>query len=94
MKATHVRDVKKFTDIPNIGPAMEKDFRVLGITSPDELAGKDPYALYLAIGRITGYRHDPCVLDTYIAAIDFMNGAKAKPWWNYTKARKEKYPHI
>jgi hypothetical protein len=94
MKAQHARDVEKLLDIPNIGPAMIRDFRLLGITTPNELKNNDPYILYKKLCEITGVRQDPCVLDTYIAAIDFMNGEKAKPWFSYTKKRKEIYKNI
>jgi hypothetical protein len=30
------------------------------------LPGRDPYALYDDLGRITGQRHDPCLLDTTV----------------------------
>jgi hypothetical protein len=94
MKAAQARDVKKFTDIPNIGPAMVRDFVLLGIRLPSDLAHKDPLTLYKKLCKLTGVRQDPCVLDTYIAAIDFMNGAPARPWWSYTSGRKEKYKDI
>ena len=91
MKAKTGKEAKKLSDIPNIGPAMIRDFILLGIQHPSDLRNKDPYKLYLKISEITGVRHDPCVLDTYIAAIDFMNGAPARPWFYYTKGRKKKY---
>ncbi len=91
MKATYANEVKKFSDIPNVGPAMTRDFTLLGITSPRQLAKKDPYKLYKQLEKVTGVRHDPCVLDTYMAVVDFMNGAPAKPWFHYTKERKRKY---
>lgn len=94
MKAAHRGDVKTLSDIPNIGPAMVRDFRMLGITAPEDLRDKDAYTLYKKISKLTGVRQDPCVLDTYIAAIDFMNGAPARPWWWYTKGRKEKYSRL
>jgi hypothetical protein len=28
------------------------------------------------------------VLDTFMAATDFMRGAPAAPWWSYTAQRK------
>ena len=93
-KATHACDVKKFTDIPNIGLAMADDFMLLEITTPQELANCDGHELYIRLCRKTGKRHDPCVLDTFLAAVDFMQGAPAKPWWYYTKERKEKYPNV
>jgi hypothetical protein len=75
-------------DLPNVGPAVAADFVRLGIRTPRELAGRDPYALYDELNRVTGARHDPCVLDTFISAVRFMDGAPAKPWWKYTAERK------
>jgi hypothetical protein len=75
-------------DLPNVGPAIAADFVRLGIRTPRELAGRDPYALYDELNRVTGTRHDPCVLDTFISAVRFMDGAPARPWWKYTAERK------
>jgi len=75
-------------DLPNVGPAIAADFRRIGIRTPRALAGRDPYALYEALNRATGTRHDPCVLDTFIAVVRFMDGAPARPWWTYTAERK------
>jgi predicted GIY-YIG superfamily endonuclease len=87
--ARGVRQVARLEDIPNVGPAVAGDLRQLGITSPGELPGRDPYALYDDLCRITGLRHDPCVLDTFIAAVRYMEGAPKKPWWKYTAERKK-----
>ena len=94
MKAKNARDVKKFTDIPNVGPAMERDFNLLGIKNPQDLKGKDAFILYKKMCKITGSRQDPCVLDTYLAVIAFMNGGEARPWWEYTEERKREYGEI
>src|SRR3954471_45556 len=83
-----VRDIARLEDIPNVGPAVAADLRQLGITAPAGLPGRDPYALYDDLCRITGQRHDPCVLDTFIAAVRYMDGAPKKPWWKYTAERK------
>jgi hypothetical protein len=82
------RDITRLVDIPNVGPAVARDLRQLGITSPGELLGRDPYAMYGELCRITGQRHDPCLLDTFIAAVRYMAGAPRKPWWKYTAERK------
>jgi hypothetical protein len=94
MKSKTFKTVKKFQDIPNIGPAMVADFKLLGLKAPADLKSKDPFKLYMKICKLTNSRHDPCVLDTYMAAIDFMNGAPARPWWKYTTLRKKKYPEV
>ena len=93
MKAARASAVVKFTDIPNVGPAMERDFRALGVKKPADLKKKDAFKMYQALSRKQG-RQDPCVLDTYLAVVDFMNGAPARPWFFYTKERKKKYPNI
>jgi hypothetical protein len=94
MKAKTVSEVKKWQDIPNVGPAMERDFTLLGLKQPQDLKGKDAFLLYQKMCNVSGSRQDPCVLDTYMAAVDFMNGAPARPWFYYTKGRKTKYPNI
>ncbi len=90
-KAKRASDVKRLTDIPNVGPRIAHDFLLLGIKDPRELKDKDAYTLYEKLERITGVRHDPCVLDTYMAVTDFMNGAPPRPWFWYTKDRKKRY---
>ena len=82
------QDIARLEDIPNIGPAVAGDLRKFGITLPVDLLGRDPFAMYDELCRITGQRHDPCLLDTFIAAVRFMEGATKKPWWMYTAERK------
>ena len=81
-------DIARLEDIPNVGPAIAADLRRLGITSPGELPGRDPYAMYDDLCRMTGLRHDPCLLDTFIAAVRYVEGGPKKPWWDYTPERK------
>jgi hypothetical protein len=90
INATKVRtDVPRLEDIPNVGVSVAGDLRRLGITSPDDLPGRDPYAMYDDLCRITGQRHDPCLLDTFIAAVRFMEGGPKTPWWRFTAERKK-----
>jgi hypothetical protein len=84
------QELAHLEDIPNIGPSIAADLRQLGITLPADLPGRDPYAMYDELCRITNQRHDPCLLDTFIAAVRFMEGAPKKPWWKYTAERKRK----
>jgi hypothetical protein len=83
--------MKEFTELeqlPNIGPAVATDLRLLGLALPQDLIGRDPYAMFDELCRVTGQRHDPCLLDTFIAVVRFMGGEPAKPWWTYTAERK------
>jgi hypothetical protein len=75
--------------VPNIGPAVAADLRLIGVARPEDLVGRDPYALYDELCRVTKQRHDPCLLDTFIAAVRFMDGEPAKPWWKFTAQRKQ-----
>jgi hypothetical protein len=75
-------------DLPNVGKAVAADLRELGIRAPAQLMHKDPYALYGELNRRTAVRHDPCLLDAFIAAVRFVEGGPAKPWWAYSAERK------
>lgn len=82
--------IQNLEQIPNVGPRIAADFRRLGLHEPRALAGQDPYALYEMLNGQTGARQDPCVLDTFIAAIRYMEGAPKRPWWHYTAERKRR----
>ncbi|CAN5298108.1 hypothetical protein BH10PSE17_BH10PSE17_36200 [soil metagenome] len=90
MKKIHAaEDVTLLEQIPNIGSSIAEDLRSLGISTPAALKRADPQGLYDRLCRLTGERQDPCVLDTFVAAVDFMNGAPSKPWWHYSRKRLE-----
>lgn len=93
-KAAVADDCECFEQIPNIGPACAADLRLLGLEHPRDLAREDPWALYQRLCRQTQQRQDPCVLDTLLAAVDFMQGAAARPWWHYTALRKTRWPDL
>jgi len=83
--------LRAFTDLPNIGPAMARDFETLGFTSPAQLAGQDPLAMYDALCAATGVRQDPCVLDVFMSVTRFLAGESPRPWWAFTAERKRLY---
>jgi len=74
----------------NIGPAMLNDLRLLRIRSVAQLARCDADRLYLRLQRITGKRQDPCVWDTFAAAIHQAKTGAALPWWQFTRERKRR----
>jgi hypothetical protein len=78
----------RLEQIRNVGPSLAADLRQVGVRFPADLQAKDPYALYDALCAASGERQDPCVLDVFISAVRFVEGARAKPWWHYTKERK------
>jgi hypothetical protein len=87
-KAASAAECHTLEQLPNIGPSLAADLRLIGIRAPAELKGQDAFVLYQRLCAATGQRQDPCVLDTFMAATDFMRGAPAAPWWHYTPQRK------
>jgi len=86
--------VEKLTDLPNVGPAMARDLTLLGIVEPRQLTGQDARYLYDRLCTLTATRHDPCVLDVFMSLTGFMAGDAARPWWDYTGERKQRYPKL
>jgi hypothetical protein len=82
-------NVRVLTDLPNIGKSMENDLLSIGINQPSDLIGKSPYQMYEELCAKTATKHDPCVLDVFISITRFMEGEDPKPWWKYTRERKE-----
>jgi hypothetical protein len=74
--------------LPNIGPAIARKLQQLGVERPDDLRGRDPERLFQRLCELDGRRHDPCLLDTFVAAVDRVNGAPPRPWWYYSRLRK------
>src|SRR3954453_1826941 len=74
--------------VPNVGPAIAHMLLRLGIERPADLRDQDPERLFQRLCEIDGRRHDPCLLDTIVAAVDYANGAPARPWWMYSRERK------
>jgi len=91
LKARHADECEMLEQLPNIGPSLAADLRRVGVVHPRELAQQDAFALYQALCKVAGKRQDPCVLDTFMAACDFMRGAAPAPWWQYTARRKAQY---
>ncbi len=91
MKNPDRTTVARLDQLPNIGKAMAVDLELIGIERPQQLIGRDPLVLFHALEEKTGQRQDPCVLDTFMAAVHFMEGGEPRPWWSFTAARKRLY---
>jgi len=63
---------------------------LLGITSVEALARADADTLYLRLQTLTGSDQDPCVWDTFAAAIHQARTGEATRWWDWTPVRKER----
>jgi hypothetical protein len=82
------RRMEHLEDIPNVGPAIAAVLQRVGINHPNALVGRDPFDLYDRLNEKTGTRYDPCVLDTFIAAVRYVDGGPKMPWWAFTAERK------
>ncbi len=87
-KATHALEAGVLTDIPNIGKSLAADLQSVGIDTPADVKRMDALKTYEALRDPMGRRHDPCVLDVFMAAKKFMNGGPRQPWWDFTAERK------
>ena len=76
-------------DLPNIGKSIAADLRAIGILQPQQLAGREPLAVYLALAAVMGRRHDPCVLYSLMAVKHFLDSGERIPWWQFTAAGKQ-----
>ena len=83
---------RQLADLIGIGPAMLLDFDLLGIHSVTELAKQDPRKMYERLNRKTGQRQDPCVLDTFSAAVAQARNprlpAEQCQWWYWSRKRQ------
>jgi predicted GIY-YIG superfamily endonuclease len=88
MQTASRAEITDLEEIPNVGPSIAGHLRLIGVSSPRDLLGKDPYTMYDDLCHNTGVRHDPCVIDVFLSAVRFMAGEPSKPWWKYTPERK------
>jgi hypothetical protein len=84
---------RQLGDLISIGPAMLRDFELLGIRSVAQLARQNPQRMYARLDRVTGERQDPCVLDTFCAAVAQARNPRLPPaqcqWWYWSRKRKQ-----
>lgn len=85
-------DERQFQDLVSVGPAIERDFVMMGIRNVEQLAKQNPKKMYDKLCKLTGERQDPCVLDTFEAAVaQAVNPrlpAEKCQWWYWSKIRK------
>ena len=79
----------RLTDLPNVGPACEKDLRLIGIRVPAQLRGRDAYDMYAQLCLRTGVVQDPCVIDVFLSITHFLAGEPPQPWWAFSARRRQ-----
>ncbi len=89
MKNPDRKTVSDLDALPNIGRSIANDLQLIGIEHPQQLIGKNPFDLYDELCNITARKHDLCVIDVFMSAVDFMEGGNPKAWWEFTLERKK-----
>ena len=83
---------RQLADLISIGPAMLRDFELLGIRSVGQLAQQEPRRMYEKLSQKTGQRQDPCVLDVFCAAVAQARNPRLSvekcQWWYWSRKRK------
>ncbi len=83
---------RSLRDLISVGPAMVRDFELLGIRSVSQLAKQKPNKLYARLAELTGTRQDPCVLDVFHAAVAQAGNPRLPvqqcQWWYWSRKRK------
>ena len=78
----------RLTAIPNVGPAVARRLLALGISGPEDLVAADPEELFARACALAGRHEDPCLLDTFTAAVAFARTGDARPWWELSRERR------
>jgi nucleotidyltransferase/DNA polymerase involved in DNA repair len=85
-------EAHRLGDLISIGPAMLRDFQILGIRSVAQLAKQDPDQMYKKLGALAKQHQDICVLDTFRAAVAQARNprlpAEQCQWWWWSRRRK------
>ena len=91
-----MRQERQLKDLVSIGPAMLRDFAMLGVRNVAQLARQEPKEMYERLCALTGERQDPCVLDTFSAAVAQARDPELPPaqcqWWYWSRERKRLEP--
>jgi hypothetical protein len=84
---------RQLGDLISIGPAMLRDFELLGIRSVARLARENPQRMYEKLGRVAGQHQDICVLDVFCAAVAQARNSRLPveqcQWWYWSRKRKQ-----
>jgi hypothetical protein len=85
-------DERNLRDLVSIGPAMLRDFELLGIASVGQLSWRSPEKLYEKLCQITGQAQDICCLDVFRAAVAQARNPRLPleqcRWWYWSRRRK------
>jgi len=88
------KETRNLGDLYSVGPATVRDLKALGITRVEQLVGQDARKLYDRLGRLSGKRCDPCMMDVLSAAVaqaqDPDLPKEMRKWWYWSRIRKSR----
>ena len=83
---------RRLQDLISVGPAIVRDFQILGVRSVSALARRNPEKLYEKLCQLTGQAQDICCLDVFRAAVEQARNprlpAEQCQWWYWSRQRK------
>jgi hypothetical protein len=83
---------RRLQNLISVGPAIARDFELLGVRSVSQLARRNPEKLYEGLCRVTGQSQDICCLDVFRAAVAQARNpllpAEQCQWWYWSRRRK------
>ncbi len=86
------RAERRLEELVSVGPAMVRDFKLLGIETVSQLSRRNPEKLYEKLCEVTGKAQDICCLDVFRAAVAQARNpqlpAEQKQWWYWSRRRK------
>ena len=87
-------DPRKLSDLISVGPAILRDFEILGVRTVPQLAQRNPQRLYESLCRVAPQHQDICCLDVFRAAVAQARAphlpVEKCQWWYWSRERKRK----
>jgi hypothetical protein len=85
-------DKQQLRDLVSVGPAMLRDFELLGVRTVAQLARSNPEKMYEMLCHLTGQAQDICCLDVFRAAVAQARNpnltVEQRQWWQWSRKRK------
>jgi hypothetical protein len=87
-----ISEERQLSDLVSIGPAMLRDFELLGVHTVAQLARRNPQKMYEKLCQVTGRAQDICCLDVFRAAVAQAKNPnlpfEQRLWWQWSRKRK------
>ncbi len=88
-----MKKARELSELDSIGPAMLRDFDLLGVRSVAELARRSPEKLYEQLCERRGKAVDICCLDVFRCAVAQARNprlaAAQRNWWYWSRQRRK-----